>query len=245
VQLLPTIPQTLLTSTQAACYLLELLALALAFRHDNAASYISHKAKPPPTDTDPDQPKYNPLRSKLPWLCALYWFAYCGMESCYGDWIVTYMISVRHVEREVAARAASVFWSGMCIGRFTLSPITQYVGIRSAVLGYILISLAAQATLRCVENTTTFFIVLALIGAFFGPIFPSGVVLLGQKLPLEFHVQAVSAAAALGQSGGATAPLLVGYIADAFGIGRLLDVVIVFTVVLIGLWILFCRSAVD
>ena len=153
------------------------------------------------------------------------------------------MGEVRHVERATAASAASIFWTGMCIGRVTLSPLTEYIGVNLAVSCYIVIALAAQATLRLVERTSAFLFTLAVIGAFFGPIFPSGIVLLGKKLPLEVHVQAVSTAAALGQSGGALAPLLVGFVADAVGIGRLLDIVTALTVLLIGLWLVFCRSA--
>lgn len=153
------------------------------------------------------------------------------------------MGNVRHVDRQAAAGAASIFWTGMCIGRVVLSPVTEFVGLRKAVAAYVVIAFVAQASLRLVTGTKAFMALLAVIGALFGPIFPSGIVLIGKKLPPTAHVSAVSTAAALGQSGGAVAPLIIGFLADAFGIARLLDVVTVLTVALIGLWLMFCRSA--
>jgi fucose permease len=162
--------------------------------------------------------------------------------ASYGDWIITYMDRVRHVDRATAATASSIFWFGMVTGRVVLSPLTEYVGLRTSVTAYILLSIVAQASFKFISRVYLSLGMLAATGFFFGPFFPSGIVLLGSKLPVNAHVGAVSAAAAMGQIGGATAPLIVGFMADAFGIARLPDVVTVLTLLLLVVWIVFCRS---
>lgn len=87
------------------------------------------------------------------------------------------------------------------------------------------------------------FLSLFLLGAngfFLGPTFPSGVVLLAKKVPAQSNIGAVAAAAAMGQVGGALAPLLIGFLADDFGIGRMLDVVLGLSFLLVSLWAAFC-----
>jgi fucose permease len=162
--------------------------------------------------------------------------------ASYGDWIITYMDRVRRVDRATAASASSIFWFGMVTGRVVLSPLTEYIGLQTSVTGYILLSIVAQASFKFIFKVYLSLGMLAATGFFFGPFFPSGIVLLGSKLSVNAHVGAVSAAAAMGQIGGATAPLIVGFMADAFGIARLPDVVTVLTLLLLVVWVVFCRS---
>lgn len=162
--------------------------------------------------------------------------------ASYGDWIVTYMSSVRHVDHLTAASASSVFWIGMVIGRLVLSGVTERFGIQWSVTAYIILSIIAQVVFQALNNVAGLLSTLATVGFFFGPFFPSGIVLLANKLPIHTHVGAVSAAAALGQVGGATCPLIVGFMADAFGMAKLLDVATVLTCVLLAVWVAFCRS---
>ena len=214
---------------------LEGFTLIPVFWKEDAIQY--HRTMPPETKIS----AYSALRSKLTWMCGLFWFIYVGMESSYGDWIVTYFERVRNIDRAAAASASSLFWVGMAIGRVALSIFTERFGIKTSVAAYIVLSTIFQATFKFLANGPSLLANLATIGFFFGPFFPSGIILLAQKLPLEAHVGAVSAAAAMGQIGGATAPLIVGFMADAFGVARLLDTVIVLSLLLLVVWLIFCR----
>lgn len=129
----------------------------------------------------------------------------------------------------------------MVTGRVLLSPVTEKVGLQTSVAAYIVLSTIAQAAFKFVDSVSVLFSMLAVVGFFFGPFFPSGIVLLAKKLPVQAHVGAVSAAAAMGQVGGSVCPLIVGFMADAFGIARLLDVATVLTILLLLVWIAFCR----
>lgn len=156
--------------------------------------------------------------------------------ACYGVWIVTYMGNVRHVERIQAAGAASTFWIGMCTGRIVLSGFTEYFGVERSVTAYIIIAVLVQFSIKFVTSIPAVFGLLACVGFFFGPYFPSGIVLLAKKLPFENHVAAISTAAAMGQIGGAVAPLAIGFMADLWGIARLIDVVTVLSALLLFAW---------
>ena len=129
----------------------------------------------------------------------------------------------------------------MVTGRVLLSPVTEKVGLQTSVAAYIVLSTIAQAAFKFANSVSVLFSMLAAVGFFFGPFFPSGIVLLAKKLPVQAHVGAVSAAAAMGQVGGSVCPLIVGFMADEFGIARLLDVATVLTILLLLVWIAFCR----
>lgn len=151
------------------------------------------------------------------------------------------MSRVRLVDRSIAASASSVFWIGMVVGRVLLSPVTEHFGLQRSVAVYIVLSAMAQIAFKFLHGLPALLSTLAMVGFLFGPFFPSGIVLLTNKLSVHTHVGAVSAAAALGQVGGSTCPLMVGFMADAFGMAKLLDVASVLTTILLIVWVAFCR----
>ena len=152
------------------------------------------------------------------------------------------MRRIRHLAPESSSIAASSFWFGMAIGRLLLGFVTESFGLRGSVTAYILLSTIAQILFRQITASTQLsFLLLGLNGFFCGPLFPSGILLLATKLPKQSHVGAVAAAAAMGQVGGAVAPLGIGLLADKFGIGHLLDVVLMLSAVMLVIWVVFSR----
>ena len=214
----------------------ELLAQVWAFRHDTAAKYRAS------VDDSSEAKARNPLRFKATWMCGVFYFVYIAIESTYSDWIVVYMRRARHVEYATAGLASSIFWVGMSLGRVGLGPVTEHFGLRWSVTGYILISTCLQVLFKLVGNVPGSLVLLGLNGVVLAPMFPSGIVLLATKIPQQAQVGAVAAAAALGQVGGASVPLGVGFMADRIGIDRLLDVVLGLTVVMLVIWQLYCRT---
>jgi fucose permease len=130
----------------------------------------------------------------------------------------------------------------MATGRLLLGFVTELVGLRAAVTTYILLSTTIQILFRQLTNLHLSLILLGANGFFCGPLFPSGILLLATKVPEQARVSAVAAAAAMGQVGGAVAPLGIGLLADRFGIGRLLDVVLVLSVGMLIVWVVFSRK---
>ena len=140
------------------------------------------------------------------------------------------------------ALASSVFWGGMAIGRFTLGPVARILGLRVMVVVYIIVSFVAQAAFRADNPVAVSFGVIAMIGFSFGPMFPAGVLVLTSKLPTSLAVRACSIAASIGQLGGAVAPFFIGSIAESMGIGRLMDLVLVLTGLLLLVWFRFYHA---
>ena len=129
----------------------------------------------------------------------------------------------------------------MAIGRLLLGFVTQHFGLGISVTAYIILTMVTQILFRHFTNPGVALVLLALNGFFCGPLFPSGILVLATKLPHRAHVGAVAAAAAMGQIGGAVAPLGIGLLADRFGIGHLLDVVLALSAAMSVIWILFSR----
>ena len=50
-----------------------------------------------------------------------------------GGWITTFMLRVRHAEAFASGMAATGFWLGLTVRRFTLGFLTRRVGERLAV----------------------------------------------------------------------------------------------------------------
>ncbi len=151
------------------------------------------------------------------------------------------MRRVRHYESLKASLSSSSFWSGMAIGRLLLGFVTQYFGLGISITAYIILSTIAQILFRYLTHPSLALILLGMNGFFCGPLYPSAILLLASKLPQRAHVAAVAAVAAMGQLGGAVAPLGIGLLADRFGIGHLLDVVLALSVSMLVVWILFSR----
>lgn len=217
---------------------LELLILTTSFRREDLAKYQeAHRDD----DTHIDvQPKV--LRqAKVVWLCGVYYSCYLAVESSFTTWIPSYMSRVRHIDSSISSLSSSAFWLGMAAGRVGLGPVTEYFGLTLSVAVYIGLAVVLQLFFRVAQSTGISLLLLGAGGFFLGPMFPSGVLLLSQKLSMQEYVTGVAAAAAMGQIGGALASLAIGFMADRFGLGHLTDVVLVFTILLLATWLLFCK----
>ncbi|ETI21928.1 hypothetical protein G647_05998 [Cladophialophora carrionii CBS 160.54] len=217
----------------AALLSLELMADGLAFRRDTAAKYRSTASGPQ------DNRVSNPFRITATWMCGLFFFVYVGIESSFSDWIVLFMRRIRHADPLTASLSSSSFWAGMAVGRLLLGFVTQSFGLRLSISTYIVCSTILQILFRQITHPASSLVFLGLNGLFCGPLFPSGILLLATKLPTKGRVGAVAAAAAMGQAGGALAPLSIGLLADRFGISHLLDVVPALSTLMLVIWWVF------
>jgi len=139
----------------------------------------------------------------------------------------------------IAALTSSMFWGGMAIGRFTLGPLARAGSLRWVIAVYILLSLALQILFRYHFHVTLSLTLAAGIGFSFGPMYPAGVLIFTSQLPKSIQVRACSVAASIGQVGGAGAPFLLGLVTQSLGIERLLDLVLVMSVLLLLIWLGF------
>lgn len=216
----------------------ELVVLTLAYRNEGREQYAAaHQA----IGTEDSATKAT-TKIKILSTCGLFYFGYMGVESSFTNWIPTYMKRVRHVDAATASLSSSMFWFGMALGRFMLGPVTEHFGLPLSVTMYIVLSTLLELAFKLVSNLSIVVIALGGCGLFLGPMFPSGILLLSQKLSMQEYVGGVAIAAAMGQIGGASAPLLVGFLADRFGLAHLTDVVLFCFCLLLIMWLLFCRA---
>ncbi|PQE31527.1 hypothetical protein CJF32_00011274 [Rutstroemia sp. NJR-2017a WRK4] len=175
------------------------------------------------------------LSNKLTWIFAAFVFGYVGAE---GGWIVVFMTRVRSASTFDSTLTSTGFWAGMTVGRIALSFLTARLGEFTSVLVYLAICLGLELIFWLVPSFYVSAVAIALLGMFLGPLFPTAIVLVTKLMPKELHVGSIGFATALGGSGGAIFPFVVGAIAQSKGVQTLQPVVVAILVVIAGLWCL-------
>lgn len=216
--------------------------LAWAFRSEDASKYHH------PDSSEPDLAKLEGrglsevLKHRAVWMCAAYLLMYVGTESAISGWIVVFMTRARHVRPALANLCSTGFWAGMAVGRLILGPVTERRGIRPSVTAYLVLAMATGAVFALVKNLAVSILLLAMVGAFCGPLFPSSIVFLASAIPSNIHVAAVSFVSSVGQVGGAGLPALLGIISEAVGIRAFQVVIMAQLAITLVLWLLFTRQ---
>lgn len=124
----------------------------------------------------------------------------------------------------------------MAIGRYALGAVTERVGLRIAVSCYIIVACCIQFLLMTLNQITGTLAILGVCGVFLAPLFPSGIVMLSIRTPLQDRTKIVAAVIAMGQIGGAVVPYGMGLLATHLGTQYLLHVTLTLSIGLLGLW---------
>lgn len=227
--------------------LLQLVALGFAFRFEDAARYRADLERSRDTGMyggearRPVAPMHSRtmFRYAATWICAAYFLVYVGTEAAIAGWVITFMLRVRHASPYLASFSSSGFYTGMTAGRLVLGLVTDKLGVRRATAAYLTIAIISQALLATIDVAAVSIALVALIGFFLGPLFPSGVVMLAQLLPKPLLVGAVSFTAAVGQIGAALSPFVLGSMAQALGIYIFQVFILAMLAVTLLVWVLF------
>lgn len=100
-------------------------------------------------------------------------FAYCAAESTAMYWASTYMVEVRNISTERAARFASLFYIGLTIGRFLGGFIMNKLGDRKMIiLGTCILSCGIISLLIPTESSVIPLAGFIIIGFGCAPIYP-------------------------------------------------------------------------
>lgn len=182
------------------------------------------------------------LKSKVTWLCSLFFFAYMGVEVGLGGWVVTFMLRVRNASRYASGISGTGFWAGMAAGRAGLGFVTERFGERLCVSIYLALSIGLQLLFWLVPEFIVSAIAVALLGFFLGPLFPGAVMITAKLLPKHIHVSAIGFAMALGGTGGTVFPFAIGAIASGAGGVRVLQPIILALIAVVTIvWLSFPR----
>jgi fucose permease len=154
---------------------------------------------------------------------------------------VLFLIRTRHANPTTAASASSIFWLGMALGRYALGAVTEAIGLHTAVSTYIAMACCAQFLLMGLHQIAGNLVVLGVCGFFLAPLFPSGIVMLANRTPIQDRTEVIAAVIAMGQVGVAIVPYAMGLLATHLGTQYLLHVTLGLSVVLLILWIAISR----
>ncbi|KIW68574.1 hypothetical protein PV04_04512 [Phialophora macrospora] len=181
------------------------------------------------------------LKSKITWICSLFFFTYMGVEVGLGGWIVTFMLRVRSASPSASGYSGTGFWTGMALGRASLGFVTERFGERICISIYLASCLALQLVFWLVPKFIVSAVAVAFLGFFLGPMFPGGVMMAAKLLPKHIHVSAIGFAMAIGGTGGTVFPFVIGAIASSKGVKVLQPIILALLIVLLGLWLSFPR----
>ncbi|KAH8779881.1 major facilitator superfamily transporter [Diaporthe sp. PMI_573] len=181
------------------------------------------------------------LKSKVTWLCSLFFFAYLGVEVGLGGWIVTFMLRVRKASAYASGISATGFWAGQALGRAGLGFVTERYGERLCISIYLACCIALQLLFWLVPQFVVSAIAVAFLGFFLGPMFPGAVMMTAKLLPKNIHVSAIGFAMAIGGTGGTVFPFIIGAIAASRGVGVLQPIILSLISVVAIVWLSFPR----
>ena len=160
------------------------------------------------------------FRQPLLWLLAVQIALYVGAEVGFGNWIVTAVSLSAAIPLALAAPCATLLWSGLTVGRLIGAQILKRRIVSENILLYISVigsSLSGLVVAVFSGNIAISFSASALVGFFFGPIFP-GIMTIASR---HFTKTLGTVSGVLLISAGVTAiilPLMMGLLIPTIGI---------------------------
>ena len=116
---------------------------------------------------------------------------------------MVFMTEVRHGQPFSSGMTATGFWLGVTVGRIILGFVTPKIGLRLAVIIYVICAIGIELLFWLVPQFLVSAVAIALVGFFIGPFFPAAVLMVTKLLPRELHVASIGFSSALGGGGAA------------------------------------------
>ncbi|MBS4199285.1 MFS transporter [Bacillus sp. FJAT-49732] len=114
-----------------------------------------------------------PLKIRGVKLALIAFLFYCGVEATMGLWGSSYLVNVKELPVEVAARWVSLYYGGITIGRFVTGFITLKVTNKMLIRAGQMIALAGALCLFLPLSPGFSLVGFILVGLGLAPIFPS------------------------------------------------------------------------
>lgn len=174
-----------------------------------------------------------PLKIKGVKLALITFLFYCGAESTMGLWGSSFLVNVKDLSVEVAARWVSLYYAGITIGRFITGFITLKLGNRTLIRMGQIIALVGAALLLLPLPSTFSLVGFMMVGLGLAPIFPCML----HETPTRFgqeHSQTIMGyQMAIAYTGSTFLPPLLGFIAGHSTIGIFPFVITCFIVIML------------
>jgi len=153
-----------------------------------------------------------------------------------GHWSFSLLNEERHLGAGLASGLSSGYWLGLAIARVVLAPLTAVFDGKRLVR-FCLAGLCLGVGLYWLDwNEAATGAGLLLMGFSLGPIFPTAIALMAERVPPRLVLGAVSVCAVSGNLGKAVCPWLAGNLTDELGLGALLPYVAGLVALTVGIW---------
>src|SRR5438034_2401016 len=176
------------------------------------------------------------LRLPVVWIVALFLLIYVGAEVSVGIWSYSFLTEERHTPLLLAGWMVSGYWLGLTLGRLALARVTLRVGSPRVIQGCLVGVVIGVFLVWFVPNYPVTGIGLVLIGFSFGPIYPTTIALISNKVSARILPSAIGFMVSLGSIGAAVILWFAGMLAEHLGLWSLMPYVIVLTAVMACLW---------
>jgi fucose permease len=172
-----------------------------------------------------------PVDRRIVWILVgfgLLLITYVATETGASAWETTHLLGTTHMSEASAARATSLFWVGMTVGRFAGAPLALRFRPQVLVVGSMV---AGGLSLLLATWTSASVVAYGLTGLFFAPMFPTVISWMARAVPSGQGATAVFAFALVGPV--VVSPLL-GASADHLGAGSIPIALAVLAAVTLG-----------
>ena len=195
------------------------------------AFYMNTSFPPDEISEQPTFPQaFRDLRSRGALLLALLLFFQFGNEWTIAGWLTIFLIQRLGASPEAALEILAAYWLALLLGR-----IASLAVLRRFSHGRVLMCSAAAAIFGCLLMITTnnqFGAVIGIltIGAGFAPIFPLVAEKIGHRFTY-YHPGLFNGIFSFAMIGGMVPPWLLGYVVDTWGVGMVMALPLIGTVV--------------
>ena len=166
-----------------------------------------------------DVKNQKPLQIRGVKLALISFLFYCGAEATMGLWGSSFLVNVKELSVDAAAKWVSLYYAGITIGRFITGFITLKIGNRTLIRVGQIIALAGAAFLLLPLPPTFSLVGFIMVGLGLAPIFPCML----HETPTRFgqeHSQTIMGyQMAVAYTGSTFLPPLLGFIAAHSTIG--------------------------
>ena len=176
------------------------------------------------------------LSVPMVWIAALFMLIYVGAEVSVGSWTYSFLTEERHAPILLAGWMVSGYWIGLTLGRLTLARVTLRIGSERLILGCLVGVVIGGLFVWLLPVYAVSAVGLGLIGFSFGPIYPTTIALISNKVSSRILPSVIGFMVSLGSIGAAICPWLAGLLAQRFGLWSLMPYVIILTAAMVLLW---------
>ena len=148
----------------------------------------------------------------------LTFFCYCAFEQSSGLWAATWLSGVKGIDKVLAARFASLFYSGITLGRAFSGFLTLKLNDRQMVRCGMAVILAGLFCLMQNFSDSLSLAGLVIIGAGCAPIFPSLIHAVPDSFGTEYSQQIIGVQMASAYLGTSFMPPFFGFLAQQIGL---------------------------